>query len=850
MFRSSSVCSNRFLGTRSIGVLKSVFTQGLIAIVLMAVSVAHGQAYSDLHDFGGLVTNANGELGEDGYYPLSGITFDASGNMYGTASDGGAIEINGTSGMLWELTTSGTYIDLHDFGGTITNAGGMSVTDGFAPEAGIAFDASGNIYGTTYEGGAYGGGIVWELTKSGTYIDLHDFGGTITNANGKSGRDGTGSEAGVTFDASGNMYGTASAGGPNEFDPGIVWELTKSGAYIDLHDFGGTVTDANGNLGPDGANPAAGITFDASGNMYGTAANGGPNVDPDGNGGMLWELTTSGTYLDLHDFGGTLANSSSADGIEPEAGITFDASGNIYGTTYGGGAHVSGIVWELAKSGAYIDLHDFGGTVVNANGASGPDGAYPEAGIAFDASANIYGTTYGGGAQVRGTVWELTQSGNYVDLHDFGSADINANNMSAFDGHAPASGITFDSAGNMYGTATYGGDIDDPVGLGMLWVIEPTITLLSMSLASNSLTGGNSTSGTVTLSGPSQFATFVALSSSSQAARVPAAVPIPAGASSASFTLKTTAVGATKTTTITANVGDVSMATSLTIFPPPISSVTIDPSSVPGGKPSQGVVTLGSSSSYSGVVVKLSSSSPSARMPSTVTVQPGKISASFEVTTTAVATNTPVTITATNGSNSASGTLTVLAPVVESLHLDPDVVTGGSYSTATVTLDSPAPAGGLTVNLSSSLAAATVPATVTVAAGKTGATFTVNTAPVSATVSATIKAAAGSSSKSENLVIVLPKIKSFTVTPNPVIGGQTAVGEIILTGPAPAGGTTCTLQSFLGSVTVPATVTIAAGKTAVKFKIATTVVTTNTNADIKATCSGASQTVQLTLTGP
>jgi uncharacterized protein (TIGR03437 family) len=383
-------------------------------IVQPATSILMNFIVTDLHDFGTTVIAANGASGLDGSYPLAGVTFDSAGNMYGTANGGGGNAAYGNydpnwgidviAGMVWELEPSGIYKDLHDFAGTVTNANGSSGHDGWGPSAGVTLDSTGNMYGTTTHGGPGrteylidgnpGDGMIWEIESSGTYKDLHDFGGTVTNANGKSGADGAFPIGGITFDSSGNMFGTTKVGGPN--NDGIVWEITASGTYMDLHDFGGTVTNAGGASGADGTSPAAGVTLDSSGNKYGTASEGGAY-----NQGLVWEITASGSYRDLHDFGGTVTTASGAvgtDGEEPSAGITFDTSGNMYGTTGGGGANKGGIVWEIESSGTYKDLHDFGGTVIDANGLSGPDGIEPYlASVSLDGSGNLYGTTLVGG---------------------------------------------------------------------------------------------------------------------------------------------------------------------------------------------------------------------------------------------------------------------------------------------------------------------------------------------------------------------------------------------------------------------------------------------------------------------
>jgi hypothetical protein len=126
------------------------------------------------------------------------------------------------------------YVDLHDFGGTTTNADGDTGPDGGFPYGGVAFDTAGNMYGTAYNGGANGYGMVWELTSTGAYRDIHDFGGTVRNANGTNGPDGFGPEAPITVDSKGNLYGTTSEGGPydkNNSPAGIVWKITNTGTY-------------------------------------------------------------------------------------------------------------------------------------------------------------------------------------------------------------------------------------------------------------------------------------------------------------------------------------------------------------------------------------------------------------------------------------------------------------------------------------------------------------------------------------------------------------------------------------------------------------------------------------------
>jgi len=238
-----------------------------------------------------------------------------------------------------------SYVDLHDFGGQITVSNGATATDGVDAWANVIIDSSGNRYGTCPYGGPNDEGMVWEITAAGKYKDLHDFGGTITNANGKRGPDGMQPFGCVATDQKGNLYGTATMGGANKNGGGgIVWELTTSGSYIDLHDFGASVITSNGQVGPDGTLPWGPVTLDGSGNLYGTASDGGGFSATTPFGGMVWEITVSGTYLDLHDFGGLVTNSrgkSVQDGAFPHAGVSFDGKGNMFGTASSGGASLA-----------------------------------------------------------------------------------------------------------------------------------------------------------------------------------------------------------------------------------------------------------------------------------------------------------------------------------------------------------------------------------------------------------------------------------------------------------------------------------------------------------------------------
>ena len=324
----------------------------------------------------------------DGIQPLAALVMDASGNLFGTCSSGGA---NNNSGTVWELSpaSGGTWTEK-----TIYNFG-ASVTDGVQPAYGaLIFDAKGNLYGTTHKGGANSVGMVFELTpgSGGTWTEkvLYNFGVNSTDAASPT--------AGVVFDAAGNLYGTTKAGGTYAY--GTVYELTPAtGTWKEtiLHSF-----DLN-NI--DGAQPTAGVIFDSQGNLYGTTYEGGGYAN--GNGfGTVYELTpgATGQWTEqvLWSFTGSTDN---GDGQNPLAGVIFDPAGNLYGTTTYGGIPQEGTVFALTRvNGVWKEK------VLYSFSAALSDGHVPYGELLFDAAGNLYGTTTAGGSNSfgqYGTVFKL-----------------------------------------------------------------------------------------------------------------------------------------------------------------------------------------------------------------------------------------------------------------------------------------------------------------------------------------------------------------------------------------------------------------------------------------------------------
>jgi uncharacterized repeat protein (TIGR03803 family) len=304
--------------------------------------------------------------------------------------------------------------------------------DGGSPWAGVTVAGSGVLYGTNTYGGVANAGTVYSLKNRGsgwTLDPLYSFTGTY---------DGAQPVAGVTIGPSGALYGTTFYGGGPSGD-GTVFKLQPPANFCRAVLCGWNETFLykfqTGNIG---VSPFAGnVIFDQAGNLYGTTTKGGNEL---GGEGTVYEITPSGSVSVLYNFccvgGGT-------DGYDPYAGVIFDTAGNLYGTTYQGGTHNLGTVFELTPSG--------GGTWTESilySFAGGSDGGGPTGTLTRDSSGNLYGTTNSQGIN-GGTVFELSYSGGWVftTIYDFPAC-------------YPFPGVTLDAAGNLYGDCAIGGAFD------------------------------------------------------------------------------------------------------------------------------------------------------------------------------------------------------------------------------------------------------------------------------------------------------------------------------------------------------------------------------------------------------
>jgi hypothetical protein len=390
----------------------------------------------------------------------------------------------------------------------------------------------------------------------------------------------------------------------------------------------------------------------------------------------------------------------------------------------------------------------------------------------------------------------------------------------------------------------------------------------SVTLSPTSTVGQNGGSfATVSIASPASTDDTLQVTVDNPAvASVNNSVIIPAGNTRGGFNIFTTAVTTTTVVTISVSGGGVTQSASLTVTPaapPPaaLSAISLSPSTVVGGNTSQGTATLASAAPSGGTVVTLTSSNTArATVPASVTVAAGATSATFTVSTATVTTSTSATISGSAGGVSRSALLTISKPPAQaslsSLAVSPSTVVGGNNSQGTVTLTGAAPSGGATVTLTNSnTAAATVPASVTVAAGATKATFTVSTVSVTASTSATIGGTFGGSSRSATLTVTPPpppaSLSSLAVSPASVTGGTSSQGTVTLTSAAPSGGFTATLSSDnTAAATTPASVTVAQGATSAAFAIATSSVTASTTVTITASAGGVTRTASLTVTPP
>ena len=378
-----------------------------------------------------------------------------------------------------------------------------------------------------------------------------------------------------------------------------------------------------------------------------------------------------------------------------------------------------------------------------------------------------------------------------------------------------------------------------------------TVSPAILTLSPATVTGGTPVTGTLQMDSPARAGGLnVTITSNSTSVTVPGTVAIPAGQTSQTFTVQTSPVSTNTAVSVTADFGTVSSTAALTLLAPVPAGLTLSPISVTGGTALTGTLTLTGAAPSAGSVVSLTSSSASASVPATVTVPSGAASANFIVTTAAVAKVALATITAANLGTPATAQLTINPAAFVNFTLNPSSVPAGLPSTGTLTLSGPAPSGGLTVTLGSSSTSASVPGTVTIAAGLASATFTISTFGVAATVQATISAKLGGTTLTATLTINPASLASITLNPSSVTGGAFSNGTVTLTAPSASGGTVVSLRSNSANAVVPASVMVPGGSISAGFSVSTLPVSSTVDAVISGSANGGYATATLAINPP
>jgi len=379
----------------------------LITVITMYLTVPSASSeviFTTLVSF----TGTNGPY--PGANPSAALVPGEDGNLYGTALNGGGANSNGT---IFEVSADGSvFTNLYSFG---------EGNNGANPLGALIFGSDGNLYGTTYNGGVSNSGTVFQFSTNGTYTVLGLLGGT----------NGAHPDTALVTGPNGSLYGATRYGGPYPKTTfggtgyGVVFQITTNGTLLTPVVFDVT----------NGANSAA-MVPDPDGNFYGTTEWGGTlSLLPYGFG-TIYRFNPDGTFTNLYKF------SSGDDGGFPVAALVRGNDGNFYGTTENGGTNQLGTVFSITPAGQFKSLYSF---------MSSSAGAYPDGALVQASDGNLYGTTYIGGDNQFGTIFEITTNGNLTRLVSFtgtGGPSPGAN---------PQSGLVQGPDGNFYGTTSLGG---------------------------------------------------------------------------------------------------------------------------------------------------------------------------------------------------------------------------------------------------------------------------------------------------------------------------------------------------------------------------------------------------------
>jgi uncharacterized repeat protein (TIGR03803 family) len=352
-----------------------------------------------------------------------GNIIDVDGILYGTTDEGGTFGC----GTVFRISKSGSESVLHNFG---------CAPDGSGPQGLV--DVGGTIYGATNGGGTQGNGAIFSLTTSGEEHIIHSF----TKSEGF--------EPGYLTDVNGDLYGTTLGGTDPSVVHGSVYRVSTSGHFKLLHGFS---ADTDGDM-PDGK------LIEIDGTLYGATVTGGTSGTFGFGGGTVYSIDTSGNERVIYRFG------VGPDGGTSPAGGLVNVNGTIYGTTlYGssnGGAGGSGTVFSLTPSGVETIIHTFTGGMSVTH--PGEDGSTPT-GDLIDVNGTLYGTTEFGGSFGIGSIFSITPAGTERIVHSFGGASRGG-------GQEPV-GRMLDINGTLYGSTDYGHDGGTSNGPGLIFSYTP-----------------------------------------------------------------------------------------------------------------------------------------------------------------------------------------------------------------------------------------------------------------------------------------------------------------------------------------------------------------------------------------
>ncbi len=301
----------------------------------------------------------------DGAYPLAALTRDkATGDLYGTTYNGG----EGTECYGFPFPGCGTVFKVTSSGKETLLYRFPEGTDGGLPEASVTLDSKGNLYGAVNAPTPVNSALVFKLTAADVFSTVHSFlGFTLASAS-------------LIDDRVGNLYGTIN--GTNAAD-GEVFKLTPEGQLTTLHTFTGE---------QDGGSPSSKLTQDAAGNLYGSTVVGGATDN-----GVVFKISRDGVFSVLYSF---CQLPKCADGANPIGWLTLDSAGDLYGMT-SSGSEGGGVIFKITPSGAESVLFS---PVVG-------QPSYPEGyGLVMDKAGNLYGSTFTGGTYNLGTIFKLTKN--------------------------------------------------------------------------------------------------------------------------------------------------------------------------------------------------------------------------------------------------------------------------------------------------------------------------------------------------------------------------------------------------------------------------------------------------------